>query len=392
MINSISNPHYFNVILVHHENEQAYFSAVEFSNKNNNLELLNTYESNDLEELVKLIRKNTVLLLVVTGKGVISKKSDIYSVSNSLINFNKDDFYSYSFEEDTAIFTSVSRKSFIDDVVSRFQSYGYFVLDIAIGPFVVGVLSTLIKKDIVINTGNAFFEFVNNSLIDFDEKPKSNGNSIEIDDEVIKPEFIIHYAGILNYLYPNEKISFINESLQTKREEYIYKNLFNKTGVFILAFFLGSLFLSYLILDYYNTKNLDIQRQLTVMDESYNKILSLEKNIKNKESILLKSGAFVNNFHSYYIDRMMRSLPRDLRIESLNFAPSLDKIKQEKIIVFNENIIEITGQTYANTSFNKWLNVLREMKWTEKVILKTYRKNKTKGDFFKIVIKVKTDV
>ena len=176
--------------------------------------------------------------------------------------------------------------------------------------------------------------------------------------------------------------------MSSRKEEFTYKKAFNVLGVFTLSFFLISLLISYLMLGNYQTAHHKMQVELGEQNVAYSKLISLEKDKENKESILKQSGLNDSNFLSFYIAEITEDIPTEINLKSLSIFPTTSKIKSEQRIDFNNNVIEIEGTALSNTAFTSWIKELKKHNWVGNLeIIDFQRENRTNSFVIKLILK-----
>jgi len=367
------------------ENDTKTYRAIEVARNKSSLSLINFFSANDLVSLIKKIPKNRPTTLSFTGQGIITKKIGNRANYHSELLFNADleDFYWYEVPQIDQVYISVIRKKILFDEIEAFESHKIIILDVSVGPFVVSALKPLLPDYSSIFTSNYILEFDGEKFKDFnkhsisDKKP----NHYVIGEEKIGLEHIVPFSCLLNYLYPGQAIKADKNFLVPKRKEFQYKKIFNIIGLISLPFFLITLLISYLMLNHFQSEYLKSQVELGEESIAYNKLVVLEADKKNKETILNESGVNNSRFIAFYVSEITKDIPNEISLSELSVSPPVSKIKSKEKIQFANNLIRILGTAVSNTDFSEWIKKIKELDWVENLEIMDFGKDGNANTF-----------
>lgn len=154
----------------------------------------------------------------------------------------------------------------------------------------------------------------------------------------------------------------------------------------MLGGFLVALLASYLLLQYYNTKNQELNVQQVYSNKSYETILNLERLKENKLRIADDLGLSSKNFLSFYGYEILRSIPAGINLDVLSIFPAASETKSNAKIQFDGNTIVIKGQTYDTDAMNNWFLQLGKMTWIKKYEITRLKKDKKNKSQFELKI------
>ena len=157
----------------------------------------------------------------------------------------------------------------------------------------------------------------------------------------------------------------------------------------MLVGFLSSLLLSYLLIQYYGSKNAELNLQNVYSSQSYQLILDLEKQKENKQQLLNESGFLSSKFLSFYSYEIIKGIPGDISLTGLNIIPVSKEVKATQKISFEAKSIVIKGETFNETSFNNWMEKLKKMSWLKNFEIISFKKDKKNKSQFEIKITIK---
>lgn len=371
------------------DNDESY-NVLTIKKKGNKIDIVNTASFDTFEELSKNIDIKLPIVLVIDGKGVLNKEIDFNNEAD--VNWQKNiDFtsiYHTSLKGARSNFISFCRKNIVDDTIMKFQKNGFQVVDIYIGSFLSALLFTSIKKETIISN-DLFLEFDNEKLIGFTKQTESiKKEQYTIGEETISSPFLPLYAVLIHFfIQPKEVSKTKNETLNV--EEIIYKKAFNVFGATMLIGFLTTLLASYLLIQHYGSKNAELNLQNVYSNQSYQLILDLEKQKEKKQSILKESGFLSSKFISYYGYEIIKGIPQDISLTELNVTPLNKESKANQKINFEAKTIIVKGETFKESSFNRWMEDLKKMNWLQHFEIISLKKDKKNKSQFEVKIMIK---
>ncbi len=345
-----------------------------------------TTEYNELKEKVGI---STPILCNFSGKGIINKKvaSKSNYLKDILFNADVDDFYIYEVNQGNQEFVSLARKNVLDTIFNQFREDKYLVLDYSIGPFVSVLFEKLIDQNSFLS-GDYLLRFEEGLLTEYQKRIDSEETYILGKDKISSKQIVL-FSTLLNHLYPLEVIRYDFEFLKLNKQELLLKKTFNNGVVLLGIFFLGSLLISYLLLNYYNDRYITYESQLYNLNHTYEQVKKLEKEKQNKALVLQESGILKNAFLSYYIQEITESIPNEIILSSLVVNPNNKKIKNFEKIFFETNTILIEGDSKSSIPLNDWVKSLKKQDWLLKIEILDYNiKRKESGKFIlKLIVK-----
>nr|WP_294922399.1 hypothetical protein [uncultured Flavobacterium sp.] len=379
-----------NVVGVIKKEDYDIYNLLTIKKKANKISIVAKQTFETLEELSQSSDKKLPLLIVVEGKGVLNKEIDFNNEAD--INWQKNIDYNAIYYTDLkglkSNFISFCRKNIVEETISKFQKKGFQVIDVYIGSFLAALLNNVLKKEALFST-DLRLEFENEKLLSFSKQNEEVGTiNYQIGEETVSNTFLPLYGAIIHFFVkPNEVSKTTNPTLNS--EELIYKKAFGFFGITILAGFLTSLLISYFMIQYYGTKNSELNLQTVYSNQSYQLILDLEAQKEKKLNILKESGVLSSKFLSYYGYEIIKSIPSNVSLNELNIIPLKQEYKENKKAFFETQTIIIKGETFQEASFNNWLENLKQMEWLQRFEIISLKKDKKNKSIFEIKITLK---
>ncbi|WP_281635428.1 hypothetical protein [Flavobacterium marginilacus] len=379
-----------NVVGVIKKEDCEIYNVLTIKKKADKISIVSQQTFETIDELTRKIGEKTPILIVLEGKGVLNK--EINSENETDVNWQKNVDYSAIYYTDLnglqSNFISFCRKNIVEETILKFQKNGFQVIDIYIGSFLATLLNSVIKKEILY-ANSLRLDFEHEKLVRFskqDETEKSE--KYKIGNDIVSSVYLPLYgAAICFFVNPKGVKKTINPVLNN--EELIYKKAFNILGIFMLIFFFTSLLVSYFIIQYYGTKNAELNLQSVYSNQSYQLILNLESQKEKKLSILKESGVLSSKFLTFYSYEIIKMVPVNISLNELNIIPLKEEYKENKKAFFDNKTIIIKGETFQESSFNFWLEDLKKMNWLQHFEIISLKKDKKNKSVFEIKITLK---
>lgn len=379
-----------NVVGVIKKEDYDIYNLLTIKKKANKISIVSKQTFDTLEELSKSTDKKLPLLIVVEGKGVLNKEIDFNNEAD--INWQKNIDYNTIYFTDLkghkSNFISFCRKNIVEETISKFQKKGFQVIDVYIGSFLAALLNNVLKKEVLFST-DLRLEFENEKLFSFSKQNEEVKTiNYQVGEETVSNTFLPLYGAIIHFFVKQKEVSkTVNPTLNS--EELIYKKAFGVFGIIILVGFLTSLLISYFMIQYYGTKNSELNLQTVYSNQSYQLILDLEAQKEKKLSILKESGVLSSKFLSYYGYEIIKSIPSNVSLNELNIIPLKEEYKENKKAFFETKTIIIKGETFQESSFKNWLEDLKKMDWLQRFEIISLKKDKKNKSIFEIKITLK---
>ena len=379
-----------NVVGVIKREDYEIYNLLTIKKKANKISIGAKLTFENFETLTKAIDKKLPVLIVVEGKGVLNKEIDFENETdlNWQKNIDYNSIYYTDIKGQKSNFISFCRKNSIEESISNFQKYGFQVIDVYVGSFLSALLNNALKKEILFSS-DLKLEFQDEKLFSFSKQSKNaQAVNYQIGEDTVSSSFLPLYGSVVHFFIKQKEVSkTVNPNLNS--EELVYKKAFNILGFVMLCGFFGSLLISYFLIQYYGTKNSELNLHTVYSNQSYQLILDLEAQKEKKLNLLKESGVMSSKFLSFYSYEIIRTIPSDISLNEINIVPLKEQYKENKKALFNSGIIVIKGGTYAEPSFNNWMENLKKMDWLqhfEIISLKKDRKNKSIFEI-KIILK-----
>lgn len=379
-----------NVVGVIKKEDYEIYNLLTIKKKANKISIASKQSFENFESLLKIAAKKIPLLVVIEGKGILNKEIDFQNEAD--INWQKNIDYNAIYYTDLkglqSNFISFCRKNIVEETILRFQKSGFQIVGVYIGSFLAALLNNTLKREVLFSN-DLRLEFENDKLLSF-----SKQNEVEkvidykIGEETVSSIFLPLYGALIHFFVKPKEVSKTNNP-DLSSEELIYKKAFRVLGITILIGFLASLLISYFLIQYYGTKNSELNLQTVYSNQSYQLILDQEAQKEKKLTILKESGVLSSKFLSYYSYEIIKTIPGDISLNEVNIIPIKEEYKENKKVLFNSKTIMVKGETFQESSFNNWLESLKKMDWLQRFEIISLKKDKTNKSIFEIKITLK---
>lgn len=363
-----------NVIGIIKKEDSETYNVLSVKKKGDKIDIITKASYATFEELKQNIDTKLPILLNIDGKGVLNKQINFNNEADVTWHKNIDfgTIYYTSVKSTDSSFISFCRKNIVEEYKAKFQSNGLSIIDVYIGAFLASLLQGSINKKTIVSNELAL-EFEDDLLAGFAKSEEKQ--QYTIGKETISNAILPLYGILLHFFLKQKEVSK-TESETHVAEEIIYKKAFNVFGISMLVGFLVALLSSYFLIQYYGAENAELSLKNVYSNQSYQKILELEKQKENKLKILNESGFLTSKFLSFYGYQIIKTIPDEIALKSLKIAPLYEEIKVTKKVDFEAKTIIIEGQTLNESSLNSWMEKVKTMDWVKNFEIMSIKKDK----------------
>ena len=269
-----------------------------------------------VDELKEVNRKLPVSL-VLTGKGVLTKKLRLQGDENPVLSVfpqgNPAEFYYQVLKGDPYSYVSIARRSLVDHAVASIQQAGFRVLDISLGFTAIEPLLSFIEQP-AFNTATYSLRAAQGVITDFELQQTELLNQEEylISQQYLRSYDLLAFAAATGLLIGNEHSDI--EILRVQREELKYQRYFRTATLSLLMFVFIVLLLNFFVYSYYYQRN----DHYAVNGHVVN-IKGLSSSISDKELFLHNQEWLFQPRSSYFADRLAGFLPDGIWLSALHF-------------------------------------------------------------------------
>ncbi|MDO3695884.1 hypothetical protein QVZ41_13620 [Wenyingzhuangia sp. chi5] len=360
----------------------------------NKVDVENCFASKELNEVATRLHKKQALFLIINNEHVLTKVLDneqsggLKSVNKAFPNINISDFYYEIIQQKETIFISICRKSYVNTLIDQYHQLGFYITCFSLGNNIMSSTVSFIDKPLL-KTSNALLTIEASCL-----------KKIEYKDEMIEEAYDMNGLKVLNLymLSTSAALSSILNQYQseTNAKEQIEKLLFtfkqtrffNQFLKFGLTFILCLLLINFLLFNFYYNKVESLNQTAQLNQSTKIKMIKLKEEVtkaKKTTDDILKSSTSKSSF---YVNQMIQSIPNSILLSELSYQPLQKRVKENKPILIEENIILISGESNNSVLYSNWIALLESKEWVKKVEVLSYSDAKKSISFFSIKIKI----
>lgn len=346
------------------------FNYVEVSLFRGNLRFKNQVAFLNLEEFNRLNKNKLPVVFTLNGLNVISKikPSNLESFKNNEFVFTQ-----YSIQSDQCF--SIARNESISEVIEFLVSQNYPLVDICVGSF------NILKYKELINLTDHFplpHSFTQHESIEysFEKEEPSYYPEISIGQEQLQSNFICSLLAGLDYLI-HKQHSDEDTPFSFHRKESVYSKLFPVATLAMISVLLVGLIGNYSYQFHLSKKYHDSELEAFILNEKQTKLQILQQEIQEKTRVINQSGLNSNHTFSEYADVLALLIPEGVSFNSLTINPVLKKLKNNKKVQLQVNIVHISGEVNNIETLNNYLMKIERNKLFKnaKIVLFTAANN-----------------
>jgi hypothetical protein len=372
-------------------NGEEGISLVTVEKKKNELVIIHREKRNKIDQLQQIPNKNDFVFLIINNSQIIQKEvhgtdsHDIKTLHKAFPNLKLEDFYYEICKIGIKSIVAVCRKSYVDELLSDFNSKGIILSGISLGVCSISQIIAFTGYD-TLNTNSQSLALTNqeNIIQPLDDKTRT----YEINGLEVQDYYLLGFSAILRWVLKNNSNSgSILQFSDTLWNNQYQQRFFGKGLKAIIYSLLTILLVNFFVFNNYfkavnnSTTNLEVSKNLT------ENIKEVQVRVKNKEVQFNNALSGNNSRSSHIINQIISELPTSILLNQLAYHPLEKNIKDEEAIATQDKIIIISGKTINNLAFTNWVELIQKHKEIANVTITQFGKNDTKETVFTLKIK-----
>jgi hypothetical protein len=338
--------------------------------------------------------KKLPFYLVINTNQVIQKEiSEIDASFEKLLhkafpNLAWNEFYYEIWRLKTKSVIAISRKTYINEIVSVYKKQGISIVGISLGICSIsGIVNYFSKEEVATNYQNISLK-EENQIITAKTTPLII--NYKINGLEVPSTHLLAFSGVLRLLINNRLTSGnLTDYNYTLYDNYNQKSFFSKGIQVMVSVLLVILFFNFLIFNNYLKKVQDISNQLLLNNFSQEEMLKTKERVKIKELKVQNVLGTYSIQSSLLINEITKQIPSSILLTELIYNPLEKKIKTEEPIIIQEKTITVSGTTINNVAFTKWVEEIEKFKFIKEVVITNFGKNETAETIFSVKIILK---
>lgn len=369
--------------------EECFVRSLIIEKKKEELKWKDAKEWTKQDELLKYLKKKKLpISIAFLGKGVLSKTSNKISespqevVENMIPSGLAESYYLSSIQLQNSMFASIVRKEIIDSVLIDLKDLP--IIHLSIGAQQLLAFTILFEEKLPVQIykyrlqnqeGESPFEITDDDYQAFE---------LNVGKESISSNYLLCLCNAASYLFDLfPLVEQIPDSIIAKEKDYRYKVVLDKISKPLVILFLVVFLGNFLFLQKLENRYLNLFTSYEVNKEQSELVSSLEKEIKERESLFQQSGWKSSLNIAQISDQLAATVPKNIALDKLEFQPLLQSLKEGTRADFSLNKIIIEGQVNNSSTLNDWINNLKSKDFVREVMMADYQveRNKTWATF-----------
>ena len=379
-ISSVITHRKIGILVVCREKSAFRISYYQMQKKGSSVDVCFFQEGLDTFDRIDTQSKKYPTILCVQGTGLVQRMmSGSYDdIKQNIPNINTD-AYLVELDENNQEekLVALCRKELIETILSEESLKAIPVHNVTIG--FVGISRYLqlfsnetnsfaFEGNTIYLSENRILEIQKNSIVDT-ENYFFAGKKRNADE-------ILALAAGLTYFTGKVWNTFQIQDINEKIKEYTALRL----SSFIL-YYLGSalfvlLLVNFLMFDYYDTKRNEFEIDSQGIATVQNELNQLQADLNVKRQFIQQNNVPANFAFAFYADRLASYVCDGIELSELSVCPVVNKVKDDKVILFQSNILRVTGTTPNSAAFSTFLEKINKSSWVSKLNKQVYVYNK----------------
>ena len=372
------------------KNGKDFFYGLVLKRKKKQLDIEKSLETESVNELKSLIPKGRAVNLVVNTNAVLTKRIQGNSkeirkiVYEAFPNIKIEDFYFQIINSGRYGFVSICRKSYVNDLLNKYQAKGLLVMDFTLGNIICSTLVQFLNLS-KIHSSNATIILENQKITDISLNDLEHRLNYTLNGLEVKSTELLSFASALNLLLKNQTVESgyndLKKELSTTFNQKQFSDQFPKVG-------LGSLFIilliNFMFFNHYYNKVNTLKETALVVETSKAKMIELNEKVEKTEKMVNDVLKNSSSKSSFYVNDIINGLPDHILLKEFDYQPLLKRIREDKPIENQKNTIHISGLTYKQVLFSQWISLLENKPWIGSVNILSFEDSNSKASSFMI--------
>ncbi|MBI1286288.1 MAG: hypothetical protein GC178_01805 [Flavobacteriales bacterium] len=347
------------------EGEQVSVTGLVLERKKDEIIISDSFPTgNSLEELKRFVQKDVPTALVITGKGVISKRlprtkgGEQEQVKQMLAEYGSTPvFHAVSIQENW-IHISVLRSEVLQDLLQELEEQSINPVQIQVGvPAIWDVLRFTESADAEVYTGiyRVGYDALGVASMELDDHPSEKYSVV---GDAVDGMYLIPYAAILSMLSAAEKGVPPPKETSGQWEAVYYGSAFKKVGMAGVGVLFVLLLTNTLLFTHFHERKLELETAMVEYRGKLDEVESLKKELERKKHVASVSGTGTNGKFAYYADRLGATVPSAIRLTRMTLNPIMKRDRLGERMEVRSNLVEIEGVCKESEELNGWMRTL----------------------------------
>lgn len=374
-------------------NSEDGIAVLHIKKKAGELLIENKEKRSSIEKLTNIPNKEFPVFLTINNNQVIHKEIDTAEgldaklLHKAFPNIKLEDFFYQIWRLDQKSVIAICRKSYIEELLQQFKDLKLSITSINLG--VCGLSQIIDYVDSkIINT--------NSQSIDIDKESIINSNqdslvkTYDINGLEIQNTYLLGFCSVLQKIVPNKNLSGSVDLINEKLYDNFYQNSFFRKGLrFMIFTLLGILLINFFLFNYYYKKSIESSSDVIANKDMINQIKQVKQRLKDKEAKLKNSTNFFDSKSSFLVNELVKDLPNSILLNELVYHPLKKNIKIEEALVFESDVVTLSGITTNAKELTNWFEQIGTKSWVKSTDIVHFGKNENNQSIFTLQVNLK---
>ncbi|MDC8005228.1 hypothetical protein POV27_14295 [Aureisphaera galaxeae] len=365
--------------------DHAQFYAATAKKKKGEFSEFNFLKGSSFGDLVSEMGKHRHAHLILNLDGVLIKETVLErdpqkAIGKAFPGLSLSDFYVDIHQGKDKMFVAVARKDVVEGLLKAAEEAGLGILSFQLGFGSLQRIAPLLSEETVV-TGKYEFSLEQGKIVAFGNLTEASRN-YRLEDISVPSEYLLSTSSLLGYLDAGEKSN--EERNAALAKAYTEKNFFRKGLVAAVVLVLVSLLINFFFFTEYRKKFQNLSEQVEVASEQRKTLQTRTEAVEKKEYVvenILNSG---HSKSSFYLNRVVSQRPESILFSNIQFQPLLKNVRPDKQILYDSDVLLLTGDSYDKEEFSSWIQGLEALSWVSNVTVLQYGLAKGSGNYFEI--------
>lgn len=353
-------------------------AGCEISQEKDTVKIKQTFRYNgEIDQLSTYVTGKYPVVVLLDGKGILHKESLLTNNENQPIEkqlfpgIDVSDFWvqTSSLQKEKK-YVSIGRKDQVKSLITALQENGFLIAACYFGPFAIDLFGSHIQavNDRIIIPGWEL-QITDDGLNGLRRTDKEESGKIAFSGEEIDSDVFAVYCSVLDHLTGNNlgldrnKVPFLIENRIAGK----YKTTFFRLVAGGILFFFIVLLSNYILYTSYADGLPALQFQYNKNQKMLEHLSALEKELNTKKEFVKENQITDNKLIAFYCDQVGSIVPSDVHLTKLQVHPLKGRMREDKQLFYDKELIVIEGVTNKEGSLSKWIQQLKTNKWIENV-------------------------